>query len=264
MQDSLVPAWFSIYREGLDPKKFDPEILRITQNTLEKHLNVNYGHKPVLAMGYGIGWLTHAALALDAMDDADKLLINMAKYAYDKNMDFVDETRGIDWRKYQWIIPEGSNILPDGSWYRIGDLGNGANQGPALHALEVCAGVDDTNPQDVKIMPRVGRSMSGIEVSNFPVMIPDGDGLTRTKIDYSFERESYSFTLESKQSIPSLSVRLGPYRRDHAQQISEALEVPSSATIRVEESGTNNGQAAWWIWVEEMKNISSLTLGGTS
>ena len=39
-------------------------------------------------------------------------------------------------------IPEGSNILPDGSWHRIGDLSNGANQGITLHALELCAGID--------------------------------------------------------------------------------------------------------------------------
>jgi len=44
--------------------------------------------------------------------------------------------------KMAMAIPEGSNILPDGSWHRIGDLSNGANQGITLHALELCAGID--------------------------------------------------------------------------------------------------------------------------
>ena len=260
MQDSLVPAWFAIYRNGLDPKKFDPEILQITQNTLKKHINAKPGHKPVLAMGYGIGWLTHAALALDSMDDADKLLINMAKYAYDKNMNYVDESRGIDWRNYQWIIPEGSNILPDGSWYRIGDLGNGANQGPALHALEICAGVDDTNPQSVKFIPRVPKSMEGIGISNFPVMIPEKDGLTRTKVEYDFSRDDCKFSLKSEKEIPVMSARLGPYSQETAEKLSKSITVSTPAKIRIEESGTNNSQAAWWVWVEDMKNVVDLTI----
>jgi hypothetical protein len=143
LQDSLVQAWFSIYYDGLDPHRLDPEMTKITRNTLVRQLDQQYGHAAVLGMGYGQGWLTKAALLLDEMDDAGPLLYNIAKYTYDKNMDYVDEKRGIDWQKWLWIIPEGTNILPDGRWYRIGDLSNGANQGPAMHALELCAGVDE-------------------------------------------------------------------------------------------------------------------------
>ncbi|MEN8255374.1 MAG: hypothetical protein ABFR33_07890 [Verrucomicrobiota bacterium] len=260
MQDSLVTAWFSIYREGLDPKTFDPEIRRISQNTLDDQLGQNFGHKPVLGMGYGIGWLTHAALTLDAMDDADKLLENMARYTYDKNMNYVDKSRGIDWRHYQWVVPEGSNILPDGSWYRIGDLGNGANQGPCLHALETCAGVDDTNPGNVKILPRVGASMSGIEVEDFPVLIPEGDGLARTKINYEYDRETCRFSLKSEEAIPSLNVRLGPCSQAKAQELSASLKSSAGGSIRIETSGTYNGDAAWWIWVEGMTDVETLTI----
>ncbi|MEN8255493.1 MAG: hypothetical protein ABFR33_08495 [Verrucomicrobiota bacterium] len=260
MQDSLVTAWFSIYREGLDPVKFDPEIRRISQNTLDDQLGQNFGHKPVLGMGYGIGWLTHAALALDAIDDADKMLVNMARYTYDKNMNYVDESRGIDWRHFQWVVPEGSNILPDGSWYRIGDLGNGANQGPCLHALEICAGVDDTQPQTVKILPRVGASMSGIEVEDFPVMVDDGSGIRSTKIDYEYDRETCRFSLKSEEAIPSLNVRLGPCSQTKAEELSASLKSSADGTVRIENSGTYNGEAAWWIWFEGMKNVSSVTI----
>ena len=149
-QDSLVQAWFSIYFDGLDPNKFYPELTKITRNTLERQLAMPAKHSQVLAMGYGQGWLTKATLILDEMDDAGPLLCNIAKYNYDKNMDFEDKKRGINWKKFKWILAEGVNILPDGSWYRISDLGNGANQGIAMHAIELCAGIDDTNPNDLK------------------------------------------------------------------------------------------------------------------
>lgn len=96
MQDSLVQAWFSFYYDGLDPNRWDPQMTQITRNTFERQINQPYGHKPVLAMGYGMGWITKAALTLDEMDDAGKLIVNIAKYSYDKNMDYVDEERGID------------------------------------------------------------------------------------------------------------------------------------------------------------------------
>ena len=68
------------------------------------------------------------------------------------------------------------------------------------------------------------------------------------------------FRLESKQAIPSLSVRLGPCGKEKAEELSQTLDVPSAAKIRIEESGTYNSEAAWWIWVEGMKNIVSLTI----
>ena len=162
-QDSMVQAWFSIYLAGLDPNKLHPEMTQITRNTLERQLALLGGHVQPQAMGYGQGWLTKTALILDEMDDAGPLLVNLGKFSYDKNMDFVDQENGKDWRSFTYIVPEGVNYLPDGSWYKIGDLGNGANQGIATHALELCAGIDDTKPEDFKIIPRVPLPLSGIE-----------------------------------------------------------------------------------------------------
>lgn len=170
-QDRLVQAWFSQYYDGLNTRHWDQKMLEIKHNTFNEHMQQPYGHAPLLAMGYGQGWITHASLLLDELDHASKLLVNLAKCTFDKNMDYVDESRGIDWRKWMWIVPEGSNLLPDGSWYRINDLSNGANQGPAMHALEACAGVDDTNPDHIKIMPRIPEPLKGIEVDNFFVML---------------------------------------------------------------------------------------------
>ncbi len=198
-QDSMVQAWFSIYLAGLDPNKLHTEMTKITRNTLERQLALPGGHSQPQAMGYGQGWLTKTALILDEMDDAGPLLVNLGKFSYDKNMNFVDEKNKKDWRSFMYIVPEGVNYLPNGSWYKIGDLGNGANQGIATHALELCAGIDDTKPEDLKIIPRVPAPLSGIEITDFPVLIPnsrtntDEHGRTRTTdhgISHSLKAET--------------------------------------------------------------------------
>lgn len=260
LQDSLVQAWFAFYYDGLDPQRLHPEMTAISRNTLKRQLSYPYGHQPALAMGYGMGWITKAALTLDAMDDAGQLLVNIAKYSYDKNMDYVDKSRGIDWRKFMWLIPEGANIMPDGRWYRIGDLTNGANQGPAMHALELCAGIDDTKPHDLKILPRVPDPLTGIEVKNFMVLIPDGKGLKRAKINYTFSRKIISFELDSDIPLPALAVRLGPLEERDAKEYTEKIRHPDGSTVRIEASGTYQNHPAWWLWIEAIHNIDRVSI----
>ncbi|MHC4797607.1 MAG: hypothetical protein ACYTF1_13270, partial [Planctomycetota bacterium] len=259
LQDSLVQAWFSIYYDGLDPNRLHRQMTGISRNTLKRQLSQAYGYAPILAMGYGQGWLTKSALILDDMDSAGKLLMNLAKYCYDKNMDHVDTERGIDWRKWLWIIPEGTNIMPDGRWYRIGDLSNGANQGIAIHALELCAGIDDTNPGQLKILPRAPEPLTGLEVTNFFTLIPAGDGLAKARVSYTFERPG-QFELKSDRALPTLAVRLGPFDAATARGVMASGKHPAGAKVRLDKSGQAKGKEAWWVWVENLKDISSLEL----
>jgi hypothetical protein len=260
-QDSLVQAWFAFYRDGLDPLAWDPTMTAYTRNTLKRQLAQPYGHAPALAMGYGMGWITKAALLLDELDDAGPLLTNIAKYTWDKNMDYVDEARGVDWRLYQWVIPEGTNILPDGAWYRIGDLSNGANQGAALHALEQCAGVDDTNPADLKLLPRAPEPLTGLEVSDFPMLIPEGEGLAQAKLTYTYSPAG-GLSLTSDKPLPALSVRLGPFAsRDAAQTASDTWRIPRGAETSLVTSGHFHGQPAWWLWVKGLRYVKRVELG---
>ena len=258
-QDRLVQSFFSLYGEGLDPQNWDQEMLTITRNTYHEHMQMPYGYQPVLAMGYGQGWLTHAALLLDEVDDAGPLLVNSAKYSYDKNMNFMDTERGIDWRKWMWIIPEGTNILPDGSWHRINDLSNGANQGPVMHAIEACAGVDDTNPASIKVLPRIPDPLEGISVSNHIVLIHEGEKLVKAKVDYEYKK-GISFTLKSSKAIPDLSVRFGPYEspEEGALLIEKLKEqgYPAEATV----SGSYKDKAATWVWIKNQKDIINLKI----
>ncbi len=259
MQDSLVQLWFSHYLKGLDPKKLNPELVTISQNTLERQLNEKYGDKPVLAMGYGIGWLTHAALVADQMDNAGRLLINIAKYSYDKNMEYYNEKRGIDWREHLWMIPEGSHVLPDGRWYRICDLGNGANQGPAMHALNICAGIDDSDPQNLKILPRVPDPLTALEITNYKVLIPAETGLDTACVNYIYRR-GHSFELHADKLLPTLSIRFGPYESKQKAQENKIFLPDHDITIRIETSGRYKNTDAWWLWCENLKDIEHIQI----
>lgn len=257
-QDRLVQAWFSLYMDGLDSRQWDQEMLNITRNTFHEHMEMPYGHAPVLAMGYGQGWLTHASLLLDEMDHAGKLLVNTAIYSYDKNMDYRDPERGIDWRKWCWIVPEGANLLPDGSWHRINDLSNGANQGPVMHALEACAGVDDSDPDMLRIMPRIPDPLRGVEVKNHMVLIPVPGGLKKIRIAYSFKREGV-FGFRSSEPVPAMSVRLGPWDLEEAEKRLGRLK-SSGFAGRIEKSGVYGECPAWWLWIEGLDDCTELDI----
>jgi len=259
-QEALAPAWFAGYFDGYDPQRWDPEITRITRNYLNRQLSSKPGAAATLAMGYGQGWLTHAALLLDEMDAAGECLINIARYTYDKNMDYVDEQRGIDWRKWLWIVPEGTHIVPDASWYRIGDLSNGANQGPAIHALEACAGVDDTDPSVLKILPRAPAPLTGIEVTDFLALVGQIGEAHIARLSYTYIKHR-SFTLTSDRNIPSLSVRLGPFdSEDSARAAIRDGAFPAELTHRIEVSGRLSHSDAHWLWLENIRDTSGMTI----
>ncbi len=258
-QDRLVQCFFSLYGEGLDPAVWDQTMLEITRNTFHEHMQQPYGYKPALAMGYGQGWLTHAALLLDEMDHSGPLLVNAAKYSYDKNMNYVNAEKGIDWRKWMWIIPEGANILPDGSWHRINDLSNGANQGPVMHAIEACAGVDDSDTRSLKILPRIPDPLKGISVKNHTVLMNEGKKRVKAKVDFQYEKKKF-FSLKSSKPLPELSVRLGPY--ESPAECKKGIETLKKQGFDAEMvvSGSYKGNDASWIWIKQEKNINNIQI----
>lgn len=264
LQDCLVQAWFAQYLDGYDPTRWQPEMARTTRHTYARQRIQQPGLVPVLGFGYGIGWLAQSALMLDELDDAGELLRNIARYSYDKNMDYADAERGIDWRRWLWIIPEGTNLLPTGRWHRIGDLSNGANQGPPLHAIEICAGVDDTQPAALKLLPRVPPGFEGLEVERFPALVPSGDGLVTARINYAFTAPE-QFDLVSDRDLPTLAVRLGPHAsRDAAEQSARRLSfgLQPGARWRVQQSGRAAEGEAWWVWIEGLSHVTTLSLRG--
>ena len=113
-------------------------------------------------------------------------------------------------------------------------------------------------------MPRVPDPLNGIEVTSFFTLIPDGKGLSRARINYRYEKNK-SFVLSSDRALPSLSVRLGPYSNSEmAEKVQGSLNVPDGAKLRIESSGHYRCQKAWWLWIENMRDITEITLNAVA
>jgi hypothetical protein len=260
LQDRLAPAFLALYRDGLDSQRWPAEIAAISRRTLAEQLALPCGHKPVLAMGYGSGWLSKAALVLDELDDAGRVLEGVAECSYDKNCDYEDTAKGVDWRRWLWLIPEGANLLPDGRWHRIGDLSNGANQGPCMHALELCAGIDDTDTNDLRLLPRIPPPLTAMTVSRFPVLAGDSKELRRIFVSYEFNLGNRCFTLQASEPLPNLAVRLGPFpNRQATEQAGAGLSPDGAVQWHVVCSGHANGFKAWWLWVAGLRHVTTLS-----
>lgn len=242
-QDALAPLFAAWYDQGLDPRGLDPRWVEITRNTYYQQRAAAHGLAPVLGMGYGHGWMTQTALMLDELDDAGQLLANLARYSYDKNME--QSPPGQDWRAFQWLIPEGVRLGPSGDWwYRIGDLTNGANQGPPMHALELAAGIDDVNPEQPRLLPRVPANLQGISVRGFPLLTGTGRGQECVRVTYDYVRDS-RFCLELDRPVTGLQVRLGPWRAPAGDAVSPLDGLETEWVV----SGVDSGRPAHWLWL---------------
>lgn len=258
--EALVQAFLAAYIEGYDHNDWDPDLLPITRRTLRERIERPNMGRAVIGLGYGQGWLLHSTLAMDEMDAAANAIRDLARFAWDKNMDYQDPERGIDWRRWQWIFPEGVNALPDGSWHRIGDLGNGANAGPPIQAMLFAAGVDDTRPGRIRVLPRVLDPMDGMTLGNLQTVVADGaGGLAVARVGYDY-RLGQHFRLSSDLPLPGLEVRLGPFASESEAASAIAGGLPAGATTRPVQSGIWRGGDAWWLWVEGLGDRAALEL----
>jgi len=128
-----------------------------------------------------------------------------------------------------------------------------------MHALEASAGVDDTDPDHIRIMPRVPDPLAGIEVSNHLLLLPEESGFKKAKLNYSYEKGA-SFAFTCTENIPMLSIRLGPWSDSNSARESLALISKEGHSCRLESAGVYREETAWWIWIEELNNIATLTI----
>ena len=129
-----------------------------------------------------------------------------------------------------------------------------------MHAIELCAGVDDRDPRNLKIMPRVPEPLKGVKGNNFFTLAPKGQALVVARVTYRYEKNS-EFRLRSDRPLPTLFVRLGPFAGDaEACKALGNAAVPDGSAKRIESSGHFRGREAWWLWVEGLTNVRELKL----
>jgi hypothetical protein len=183
------------------------------------------------AMGYGQGFVTQSALLLDRMRDATQMLDWAAKEIYDP-------------RDGSFIVPEGVQIDPTGRfWYKIGDLGNGVQEGEIVKMLRLVVGVDDTRPDRLQLFPRMPYDWRTITIAKYPITFRSAGRLQTAFLNYKLRRsgDQMDLRISSDRDIGPIAVRLGPFAEQ--PQARSALvngQAPAGATIQ------HSGDS-WWI-----------------
>ncbi len=153
------------------------------------------------AMGYGQGFVSQAALLLDRMHDATMILDWAAKEIYYPQYD-------------SFIAPEGADIDPTGRyWYRLGDLGNGVQEGEIIKALRLVIGVDDTQPNRLQFYPRMPYDWDEMAVNRYPVLCENSGKLETAYLTYKLSRTAKGMKLEisADKQLGPIAMRLGPF-----------------------------------------------------
>lgn len=155
----LGPLIFQADYQGFAPEDSNPQWRAVNEATYQRLIDTYrpfgfYGQ----SMGYGQGFVTQSALLLDRMRDATHMLDWAAKEIYDP-------------RYGSFVVPEGVQIDPTGRfWYRIGDLGNGVQEGEIVKTLRIVMGVDDTQPDRLQVFPRMPYNWKEIAVKTYPIV----------------------------------------------------------------------------------------------
>lgn len=183
------------------------------------------------AMGYGQGFVTQAALLLDRMKDATPMLDWAAKEIYDPRID-------------SYITPEGEQLDPAGRyWYSTGDLGNGVQEAEMVKVLRILIGVDDNQPQRMRIMPRMPYGWSEMGVDQYPALVERDGKIETALLHYELRRAAgrMSLQISSDRQLGVVEMRLGPFERQ-PQAADVLINGRHPAEPRVEQSGDS-----WWM-----------------
>lgn len=185
--------------------------------------------------GYGQGMMTQAALLLDEMNDAGKFIDMMVDHCY------LPRLEG-------WTAPEGIILHENGEyWVAVnGYLGQDSHLADSQKALRLMLGIDDNNPEQLRIIPRYPSSWNQMSITDFPVLT----GYKRQKISYMYAREEKRqiFEYHINSPVKDMSLRLGPL--PEGKDISEALSDGKKVQFEKLSSGDSR-----WIWIRHLYGI---------
>jgi hypothetical protein len=104
-------------------------------------------------------------------------------------------------------------------------------------------GVDDNDPDHLKLVPRYPASWTHAAVTDFPVLT----GNARQLMSYDYERNETRdcFQVALQRQVERLSVRLGPYPA--GTRITDAICEGRPVPFEVLDSGDSR-----WVWVRDV------------
>ncbi len=228
----LGPLIFLADYKGFAPQDDDPA-WRLANEAAYQRLIDTY--KPLgfygWAMGYGQGFVTQAALLLDRMKDVTPMLDWAAKEIYDPRIN-------------SFVTPEGEQLDPTGNyWYSTGDLGNGVQEAEIVKILRILVGVDDNDPQRVRIMPRMPFGWSEIGVAKYPVLFAREGKTATALLHYTLVRAQgrMNLAISANHELGPVTMRLGPFvKQPQASDVEVNGKHPADADIL--KSGDS-----WWV-----------------
>lgn len=202
----LAPLLFAMDYRGLDPLAGLPDgWAERTRRTYRMQLTRNEPQWCAPAgLGYGQCYITQAALLLDEMADAEKMIEWLARFCFHPR------------HKHPFRVPEGVTMAGDGSvWRRWGDLGNLYQLAETVYVARLMAGVDDLNPAELRLMPRLPGRWATLEVKNQPVRTKSNGRSELIMLGARFHREPESgkitLQVETDKPVDRLAIRLGPF-----------------------------------------------------
>lgn len=251
----LAPLLFGCDYWGYDAALEMPASWRErTRRTYEMQLTHNEPRWCTPAgLGYGQCYITESALLLDRMNDAEHMLDWLARFCFSPR------------QTHPYRVPEGITMAADGSiWRRWGDLGNLYQLGETVYTIRILTGINDHNPNALRLMPRLPFGWTEIAVSDQPVRILSEGRSQIATIAYSLksnpDHTDFEFTLESDRPLDTCRVRIGPFPRE-------------IVTVKVDFDGRSASQSpeeigdARWAWISldaGWKGILALRARGAS
>ncbi len=200
---SLICTDFLAY----DLHEADPELFDLCKRTFLAEKEVYYNAYSGRQMGYGQGYLTNCALALDLYGEYSECVDASAKLCYHHT-------------DVPYIVPEGVIMHGSGKFFfRNSDLGNAVQQAEIIKEVRLMVGADDLSGKGYRLIPRLPSHMTRMEAKDIPVSLPDGVH----KISFVYSRGaqypvfatdgnvSYSFRLDCGEK-PEY-VRFGPFQK---------------------------------------------------
>jgi hypothetical protein len=233
----LGPLIFLADYRGFAPQDDDPTWRSINEAAYQRLIDT---YRPFgfygWAMGYGQGFVTQAALLLDRMKDVTPMLNWTARETWDAQI-------------HSFVVPEGVQVTPDGRYvFRTGDQGNGVQEAEIVKIFRLLIGVDDIQPERLRIMPRLPYGWSEIAVSKYPALVEHNGSRETALLHYDLRRTGHSLSLDISADRPlgPVSMRLGPFEKQPAAaDVLVNSKHPTDAKpsqFKIEQSGDS-----WWV-----------------
>ena len=207
----------------------DAEYLRIDLNTY-RFLMKDKNYNCLRMYGYGQGMMTQSALLLDQMADAEKFTRMMVDHCYLGRLG-------------RWAAPEGIILHRSGQYYLPvnGYMGQDAHIADSTKAMRITLGVDDNDPDHLRLVPRYPSSWDHMEIEDYPVLT----GNKRQKLNYQYQRNKnlQSFGYQLEHPIERISIRLGPIKETNVMVFHDGK------TISGEPITSGDSQ---WIWIRNL------------